>query len=323
MDYSVSISELNIGGKRRIAIDEEFIYYSGVNDKSNLYRIDKELKNKHKLYDGEVIGNIIISNDIIYFTEIIQEENQSKFRISSIDKEGDSYNIILNDVISFTLLDGKLYYYKDSGENSGEPNQYPLAFFCSYDPVSKKEQIVDEKIILVQSPIVYNSKIYYCGSDYRFIEYDPLTFDEREMNMEINYFYRFYRGNIFSYKGNIIEKTNISDNTRNIVLSDIDEIYNIWDMNVVAEYIFFLAEEKAEVYVDINRLHLFRMKHDGSELTKIYTTDYITPLFTTKQLIYCIGDKLMLYDYDMTEHIVNREPIQIIDFNGKEIETNL
>ncbi len=322
IEYSSHEYELNIGNKGRMAVDGDFIYYSNVNDNYNLYRIDKSLKNKQKVYEGDVVGNITVVSDSVYFTERTWVEGQPEFSVCSIDKKDESYGVVLNDVISFAFLNGKLYYYKDSGEVSGDPVQYPLAFFCSYDLASKEEQIIDEKIILVLPPVAYDNKIYYRGSDYIFIEYDPLTSEKREIDMEINYFCRFYNGNIISYKGNIIERTNISENAKQDVLSGMDEIYNIWDMNVTEDYIFFLAEETEEVYSGINRLHLFRIKHDGSEITKIYTTDYKTNLTSARQLIYCLGDKLVLYDYEMTEDVVNRGPVLVIDFNGNEIKSD-
>jgi hypothetical protein len=53
--------------KRRagISINETFIDIEtliNVNDKHNLYRIDKKLKNKQKVYEGEVVGNISIGS---------------------------------------------------------------------------------------------------------------------------------------------------------------------------------------------------------------------------------------------------------------------
>ena len=38
MDYSSHEYELNIGNKKRIAVSDDFIYYSDVNDKHNLYK---------------------------------------------------------------------------------------------------------------------------------------------------------------------------------------------------------------------------------------------------------------------------------------------
>lgn len=93
-------------------------------------------------------------------------------------------------------------------------------------------------------------------------------------------------------------------------------------MNVTKDYIFFLAQdtkEKNEIY----RLNLYRMRKDGSELKKIYFTDYTRDIIFTEHFIYNIGDKLLLYERNENNYLSSRNKFQLIDYEGNEIYSSV
>ncbi|QSX06249.1 DUF5050 domain-containing protein [Sedimentibacter sp. zth1] len=323
-DSTISIDELNIGNRKKIVVDNEYIYYVDSNNDFKLCKIDKDLKTKNVIYDKAVLEIISVIDDNIFFIDKIKnDDGRYTYNVCSIDKENFSSTVILNDVSFSVLVNNKLYYYKNSGELSGKPFNYELLNFCCYYLDKKEEHIIDEKIILAIPEVAYKNKIYYCGPNDKFVEYNLDKEAKRELNTSIGFSYRYSNDNIYSYKGSTIEKTNILDNTKSVVMPVNDKIYNIWEMNVTKEYIFFLAEETKEQKSDLNRLNLYRMKKDGSEFCKIYATDYTTSIIHATHLLYCIGDNLLLlYDFNFESYTINRNKIQVIDFDGNTIVSN-
>lgn len=94
-------------------------------------------------------------------------------------------------------------------------------------------------------------------------------------------------------------------------------------MNVTKDYIFFLAQDTKEVKNEIFRLNLYRIKKDGSELKKIYISDYNDDVIYNDHNIYNLGDKLLLYEMDDKTSLLNRNKFQLIDYNGKEIDSSV
>ncbi len=94
-------------------------------------------------------------------------------------------------------------------------------------------------------------------------------------------------------------------------------------MNVTKNYIFFLEQDTKEVKNEIFRLNLYRIKKDGSELKKIYISDYNDDVIYNDHNIYNFGDKLLLYEMDDKTSLLNRNKFQLIDYNGKEIDSSV
>ncbi len=194
--------------------------------------------------------------------------------------------------------------------------------FNSFDINLKEEKIIDEKILYDRQPVLYKNKIFYIGTDHNFIEYNPDTEEKKKLNVNIEFFYRYSDDNIYAYKVNTVESTILSDNTKIVIMPEMEEIYYIWEMNVTKDYIFFLAQdtkEKNEIY----RLNLYRMRKDGSELKKIYFTDYTLDIIFTEHFIYNFGDKLLLYERNENNYLSSRNKFQLIDYEGNEIDSSV
>lgn len=320
-DNKIKTDEMNVGNVKDLIIENKDIYYIGINNK--LYMVDNKLKNKKLISDRNFSGLVGIEDKKVFFIENnMKDENTTLFSLSSININGDSYKLILEDVSSAILLNSKLYYYRETGEEYDENMGYGYKNFCFYDINASEEGIIDEKTKATGIvPVLYKNKIYYEGSKNKILEYNPDSKEKREVNKGLA-FYRFSDDNIYSFKGANIEKRRISNNSNPQTLLESKDIYNIWDMNVAKDYIFFLAQDTKEVTNEIFRLNLYRMRKDGSELMKIYSSDYIRDIVRPKHRIYNLGDTILLYEANEENMLSNRSKFQLIDYNGNEIESS-
>lgn len=272
--HDLKMDEMNIGNRKCLAIKNGDIYYIDTNNKNQLYMIDNQFKNKKLISDRYVLDIVSVTDNEIYFVQVTKQDERTRlYDICSVNKNGDSCNVVVKDVISTVFLNNKFYYYRLTGEVADEIGN-EFCNFNSFDINSKEESIIDEKIVSEKPPVLYKNKIFYVGSDDKFIEYNPDTEEKKQLNVNIQFFYRYSDDNIYAYKGSTVERTNLSNNTETVIMPEMEEIYNIWEMNVTKNYIFFLAQDTKEVEDEIYRLNLYRMKKDGSEFKKIYFSDY-------------------------------------------------
>lgn len=319
---AVKIGEMNIGNRKCLMIKDNNTYYIDSNDKNKLYMIDNQFKNKILVCDKYVLEIVSVTDNEIYFIQVTkQNEKPSMYDVCSINKNGDSYQVVISDVISAIFLNDKIYYYRTTDEVADMAGNM-FCNFNSFDINLKEEKIIDEKILHDRQPVLYKNKIFYIGTDHNFIEYNPDTEEKKKLNVNIEFFYRYSDDNIYAYKVNTVESTILSDNTKMVIMPEMEEIYYIWEMNVTKDYIFFLAQdtkEKNEIY----RLNLYRMRKDGSELKKIYFTDYTRDIIFTEHFIYNFGDKLLLYERNENNYLSSRNKFQLIDYEGNEIDSSV
>ena len=310
--------ELNIGNRKCLFIKDNDIFYIDTSKNNKLFMTDKQFKNKELVCDRDVLEIVSVTDNKIYFIQVTEQDEKLKtYDLCSINKDGGLYQIILNNVISAVFLNDKIYYYSQTDEVADEVGNM-FSNFNSFDIILKEERIIDSKILYDKQPVLYKNKIFYVGPDYNFIEYNPNTEEKRILNVSIDFFYRYSYDNIYSYKVNTVESTIVSDNTKMVIMPEMREIYFIWEMNVTKDYIFFLAQdtiEKDEIY----KLNLYRMKKDGSQLKKIYSTDYNRDILFVEHFLYNIDDKLLLYERNETNYLSGRNKFQLIDYEGNEI----
>lgn len=320
-DNSIKTDEMNIGNRKCLEIKDNEIYYIDTSDKNRLYMTDNQLKNKKLICDKYVLEIISVTDDEIYFVEVTENEEKSRlYNICSVNIIEGSYNLVVKDVISAVFLNNNFYYYRLTDKIANEVGT-EFANFCSFNLNSKEEKILDEKTVISKSPILYKNKVYYNAANDKYIEYNPYTEEKRALNIDIEFFYRFSDGNVYAYKGSSIKKTNLSDNSKILIMPETDEIYNIWEMNVTKDHIFFLAQDTKEVNEGLYRLNLYQMNKDGSELKKIYFSDYSKNIISTEHFIYDIGNKILLYERNKENNLVDRNKLQLIDYEGSEIDS--
>ncbi len=319
-----SIDEMNIGNRENLMINNGNVYYIDISNENKLYMIDNQFKNKKLISDKYFFTIVNITDkEIYYIQKTMKDEITPLFDLCSVDMNGDNYKLILENVGSTIFLNDKLYYYRETDEEYEENMGYTYRNFCVFDINSKEESIMDEKTTSTGiTPVLYKSKIYYVGAGYKFLEYNHDTKEKKELDKGLS-FCRYSDDSIYSYKGSSIEKIGISNNAYSETLLESKEIYNIWDMNVTKDYIFFLAEDTKEARNEIYRLNLYRMKKDGSELKKIYFSDYTESITYPVHHIYNLGDKLLLYERLEKNYLSNRNRLQLIDYDGNEIDSSL
>ena len=232
------------------------------------------------------------------------------------------YKVIVNNVISAVLLNDKLYYYRLTDEVANEVGT-EFSTFNDYDINTKEERVIEEKIILQKPPVLYKNKIYYGGAEEKFIEFDPDTMEKKSINVTAALSYRYSDSSIYAKGANFIEKSNLTDNSKIVIMAEADELYYISEMNVTKNYIFFLAQDTKEKHDEIYRLNLYRMKKDGSELKKIYFSDYTRDIIFAEHYIYDLGDKLLLYERNDENFLTERNKFQLIDYDGNELDSTV
>ena len=321
----IKTDEMNAGNEKKIIVNGKNIYFIDTSNKNKLYVVDDQFKNKKLISDRYFLRMVDITDKEIYFIQkTILDEKIPLYELCSIDLNGDSYKSIVKDVNSAIFLNDKLYYYRVTDEAVNDDGiSRNFSNFCVFDINLNKESIIDEKVdVYINRLEIFKNKIYYDGAENKFLEYNPSTEEKNQLDVSLTFFYRYSDDSIYAYKGSTIEKTNLLNNEKRVILPESEKIYNIWDMNVTKDYIFFLAQDTKEVKSEIFRLNLYRVKKDGSELKKIYYSDYTKDIIHVNHNIYNFGDKLLLYEKNEENLLLSRNKFQLIDYNGKEINSS-
>lgn len=324
--------EMNIGNAKGVMQKGENLYFIDRSDENKLYVVDNQFERKKLISDRYFLEIVNISDEEIYFTEKVMLDGRKTpvYKLSSISLYGDSYNVIVDNVIFAEFLNDKFYYFRRTDEQitSGfYDNAYNYSNFCVFDNKLKKEIIIDErkliKRIYMDLVETYNGKVYYCyetSFGYKLMEYNPNTKKKIQLKINTNSC-RYADNDIYTFCVGYIEKLNLLNNKNTVILHKAGEIGNIFDMNITKDYIFFLAEDRKAFYDKIYRLNLYRVKKDGTELKKIYSSDYTRFIYEQKHHIHNLGNKILLYETDIKNALLSRSLFQLIDYDGNEINS--
>lgn len=132
-----------------IAVNEGWIYYSGINDRGKLYKIRTDGSDKQLVLEG-LVQNFLIEDDYLIYR--MQEPADTLYRMNLKDN---SKLELGKDVLSFCIVDNTIYY--SSAASLGK------VFKMNIDGTKVKE------ICSVEGPILYadNNYIYFADINLR------------------------------------------------------------------------------------------------------------------------------------------------------------
>ena len=320
IQYKTNHSSNMINGGQIIDVDD-YIYYISY---GQLKRIDKQ-GNKSEIVLESNVYRLYLYNDDIYYSGYDKASNiyglfylnKNTFE-STLVLEGCGDNLIIyNDIIFYT------YY---------TANMKGLVLY-SYDMNTKENIFIDENLADIRdrdNNIIYKDKIIYSLSDNNYSEILMLYDIEESKSYELENAFDLFdiKGSFTSAKMQIfnnvlyaqfnggVYKATIEENIKwEQIMPRLDDEGHIYQLCVTDNYIFFFTNQFA-LSSDIHYFHIFRMKHDGSEITNIYDSEeHNTDGGSTGAYarMYIVEDKIFLFNDRNT----------VLDFDGNVLDWDL
>lgn len=303
--------------------NNDYIFYKNKDDnKDSIYKMDKMGNKTLVISDLINCSNIMIQEDDMLFLQ--KDHENSKYQISSVKNNGADLQKIIDsnyDITRFVLFENSIYYVMDSGEK--DEVDLPKYYLYKYGIADGSNTILDENTSEVSDLIVHENKIIYRYGTYLKV-YNITTNEKISMlttsNGENLRMLQYHDNSIYYTNGEDIKKVDIDNFQNNFVeadkiISKPKEIFNINNLNISDEYMFFTGQYEKKEYGDTSLLNIFRVNKDGKELKKIVSADFnMTELDNRiNNYIYIVDEKLILFDY-------YSNVVKIFDFDGKEQE---
>jgi len=322
MNSEVNYEDINLVGKNRsgnqangkkLDYDKDFIYY--IND-FKLYSIDRKGVNNKLLFDQWYVYKLELYKDKIY----LSFRDKENIGVCSINKDGtDLKTIIVVNINSssiykgFILHNDYLYYFLENSDLLNEVYRYNI-ISCKPD-----NDFSFDYVGYISEPIIYDEKIYFCGTNNDLIEYDGNE-HIRHMEFNKNLYEENYAASVQIMNDYVYynSKTRISRDSINVLInSEIifeNNDFLISYINVTEDYIFFI--NRINNYEQNNTdVEIYRIKHDGSDMQKIFEEEFeLTNI--GPQFIYVI-DNVLIYSNQITNEI------KLMDYDGNIISWNL
>lgn len=329
--YDTSISyktnhsaSLSSGGQ--MLYDDDYMYY--INDR-NLYRINKQGKEKQLLTENKTHMLFLYNNEIYYSGQDISDESYGIFHL---DKNELKSELILSDYSnSFVIIKDKIIYDKYvEADSSSNKNRFCL---YSYDIYTKESYLISNNLLETRDSknvLIYNDKIIYStvGSDNNelLMQYDidenksdELKFNESDFkDLFVLAAMQTYNSEIYGKFDDGIYKIKIDDTiSREQIMPRLDEKGYIYQLQVTDNYIFFFTSYFL-LPSDVHYFHVFRMKHDGTEITNIYDSKHSrtdggsTGSYSS---MYVIEDKIFLFNHG--------QKMTVLDFDGNVLDWDI
>ena len=328
----------NLSNDNGVTSDESYIYYINIKDDDKLYKMNKSQNISEKIFD-ESVSNIYLYDKKIYFIQYDNTENENslicKSSISCVSTNGVSKNVIIekNNILCFVIHENNIYYIA----HSNELNEKGLERFDLY----KYNLLINENTLIYKNvcsslyaPIsikimLNNEKIYFFDFDFNYIEYNTVKMQFKTM-IENNYYKNLtvYNGYIYYHdknssisnsKWNISRKKLDCSDTSSEIFSEFDSDDMLMNMNVTDNYIFIIYATKHEINNGSN-LFVLRMKHDGSELVKIYEIPCKSIGNISLGFIYTVDDKIIIFNRKTIE---KNDNIIVLDFDGNRLDWDI
>lgn len=303
--------------------NNDYIFYKSKDDnKDSIYLLDKLGNRILIIRDLINCRNIIIQDEDIFFLQ--RDYENDEYKINRVKNDGTDLQIIIDsnyNISRFVLDEYNIYYVMDSGEKDDIDSQ--IYYLYKYNIVDGSNTVLDKDISEVSDLIVYENKIIYRYGIYLNV-YD-ITTNEKISVLTTNYgenlrMLQYHDSSIYYTNGEDIKKVDIENLHNNFteadkIVSKPKEIFNINNLNIADEYIFFTGQYEKKEYGNTSLLNVFRVNNDGKELKKIAAVDFnITELDNRiNNYLYIVDDKLILFDY-------YSNAVKIFDFDGKEQE---
>ena len=297
-----------------IVADNEFIYYT----KNGLNRIDKHGKNSEQILCFEV-SNLFLYNDEIYYYGKDGFNNDSERGIYKLDKNTLKTELIINTALCEFIVLNDCVYFTDTNE-TGKILSY-------YNLTTSEKNIVDKNLENNRDNdalINNNDKIYYVtreGDVQNLIQYDVKTSDKKVISssvswevFDLNYSKKqIYNHILYANNGKTIIKMSLENNNSwEEVFPRLDDNGYVVTQCVTDNYIFFFTNYFSLNYI-YHDFHIFRIKHDGSEITNIYNSkQHMTDAGSTGLFarMYIVEDKIFFGD-------------KVLDFDGNVLDWDM
>lgn len=285
---------------------DNVIYYFDSNDEC-IYSIDKDGKNKKIITDAKAT-NLLYYKGKLYFKNFIQDKYKSV--LCSINADGTDYKVISDEVVNtFYIYDDMLYY---------KTKDYSL---YAYDINSGSHSLVMGPE--VAGSIIYKNKLYYYDEGFygNILEYDLVNKTEKFRPIFAGAYLQYYDESLYFYSDGYITRYNINTEEVTQIFNDKQNKIATGFISITKDYIFFtgqtidsqgkpvMSEDKKNLY------KLYRIKHDGSELTTIYENKVA--------MFNIIDDKIFVTNNIEYSKKKDGTYLRVIDFDGNELDWDI
>lgn len=285
---------------------ENVIYYFDSNDEC-IYSIGKDGNNRKFIINAKVL-NLFYYKDNLYFENFLPDKYRTD--LCSVSTDGTDYKVIREDVLNtFYIYDDILYY---------KTRDYSL---YSYDINSGSHSLVLGPE--VAGSIIYKNMLYYYDEGFygNILEYDLINKTEKFHPIFAGAYLQFYDESLYFYSNGYITRYNINTEEVTQIFNDQQNKIDTEFISITKDYIFFtgqtldsqgnliMSEDKRNLY------KLYRIKHDGSELTTIYENKV--------SLFNIIDDKIFVTNNIEYFRKKDGTYLKVIDFDGNELNWDL
>ncbi len=310
--YRTNQSSNMVNGGQIIEVND-YIYYT---DGKSLNRIDKQGRKSELVLESSAY-KLYLYNDEIYYSGY--DEDNDIYGIFNLNKITFESSLILESYTdSFVIYDDIIFYTSYTDTNG--------LLLYSYNMNNKENIFINENLANVRDRdniVIYKDKIIYALSDNNYgeilMQYNIDEAKSYELENTSNLFN--FRGGFTSAKMQTfnyeiyaqfnggVYKATIEENIKwEQIIPRLDDEGHIYQLCVTDNYIFFFTNQFL-ISNDIHYFHIFRMKHDGSEITNIYNSEeHNTDGGSTGAYarMYIVEDKIFLFNDRKT----------VLDFNG-------
>ncbi len=291
----------------------DYIYYS---DGKSLNRIDKQGR-KNELILKSGVYKLYLYEDEIYY--LGYDEGNNIYGIFHLNKITFESSLILESYTdSFVIYDDIIFYTSHTDTNG--------LLLYSYNMNNKENIFINENLANVRDRdniVIYKNKIIYALSDNNYgeilMQYNIDEAKSYELVNTSNLFnfrggftsakMQIYNNELFANFSGAIYKATIEEGIKwEQIIPRLDDEGHIYQLCVTDNYVFFFTNQFM-LSSDIHYFHIFRMKHDGSEITNIYDSEeHNTDGGSTGAYarMYIVEDKIFLFNDRKT----------VLDFNG-------
>ncbi len=271
------------------------------------------MKNKYKLILTLILALIITLSACKNDVDMSMADVQSTDSVAPTEPTETK-----EDIIAKYKAEGIVFYTSHTDTNG--------LLLYSYNMNNKENIFINENLANVRDRdniVIYKNKIIYALSDNNYgeilMQYNIDEAKSYELENTSNLFnfrggftsakMQIYNNELFANFSGAIYKAAIDEGIKwEQIIPRLDDEGHIYQLCVTDNYVFFFTNQFM-LSSDIHYFHIFRMKHDGSEITNIYDSEeHNTDGGSTGAYarMYIVEDKIFLFNDRKT----------VLDFNG-------